>query len=217
MQNGIPLSDTQAMALGLSVVSASDQRESDAAANRGTLGASLKLTESAATLETIRLQEARADYEIKLIAPGKGSSAFYPSEVLKRDGPGVFKAGTHVYLNHPTKAEESQRPEGDVKAWQACCPTTAATYHEAHAKGPGLYARMKVFADHGQLVEEKAAHVGMSIRAEGKAESGQKRDGLPVLTHLLSAESVDVVTRAGAGGMILTQSAAGPIAQEKWK
>jgi hypothetical protein len=166
----------------------------------------LKLTESAATTEIIRLQEARADYEIKLIAPGKGSSAFYPQEVLQRDGPKVFKAGTHVYLNHPTAAEESQRPEGDV-ANLAGVLTTTAVYHESHAKGPGLYGRMKVFADHAQMVEEKAAHVGMSIRASGIAESGKMRDGVPVLKELTGAESVDVVTRAGAGGMILTEAA----------
>jgi len=166
----------------------------------------LKLTESAETTELIVLREARADYEIKLIAPGKGSSAFYPSEVLKRDGPTVFKAGTHVYLNHPTAAEESQRPEGDV-ANLAGVLTTTAVYHENHSKGPGLYGRMKVFADHAQLVEEKAAHVGMSIRASGIAESGKTRDGVPVLKQLTGAESVDVVTKAGAGGMILTEAA----------
>jgi hypothetical protein len=166
----------------------------------------VRLVESAATLETIRLQEARADYEIKLIAPGKGSSAFYPAEVLKRDGPQVFKAGTHVYLNHATAAEEAARPEGDVKNLAGVL-TTDAVYHESHAKGPGLYGRMKVFADHAQTVEEKAPHVGMSIRASGVAESGRMRDGLPVLKELTGAESVDVVTRAGAGGMILTESA----------
>lgn len=168
--------------------------------------AALKLTESAVCLDTIVLKEARADYEIKLIAPGKGSSAFYPSEVLKRDGPKVFGAGTHVYLNHPTAAEESQRPEGDV-ANLAGVLTTPAVYYESHAKGEGLFARMKVFADHATLVEEKAAHVGMSIRASGIAEAGVKRDGVPVLKELVSAESVDVVTRAGAGGMILTEAA----------
>lgn len=167
----------------------------------------LKLVESASTLEPIRLREAKSDYEIKLIAPGKGSSAFYPREVLQRDGPKVFKAGTHVYLNHPTAAEEAARPEGDV-ANLAGVLTTAAVYHESHAKGEGLYARMKVFADHATTVEEKAPHVGMSIRAGGVAESGTKRDGLPVLKELTHAESVDVVTRAGAGGMILTEAAA---------
>ena len=166
----------------------------------------LVLVESAATLETIKLQEAKADYEIKLIAPGKGSSAFYPKEVLQRDGPKVFKSGTHVYLNHPTAAEEAARPEGDVKNLAGVL-TTDAAYSESHAKGPGLYARMKVFADHAQTVEEKAPHVGMSIRASGIAESGRKQDGLPVLKELTSAESVDVVTRAGAGGMILNESA----------
>jgi hypothetical protein len=166
----------------------------------------INLVESAATLETIVLKEARSDYEIKLIAPGKGSSAFYPESVLRRDGPNVFKAGTHVYLNHPTAAEEASRPEGDVKNLAGVL-STGATYHESHAKGPGLYARMKVFADHAQTVEEKAPHVGMSIRASGVAEANRKQDGLPVLKELTHAESVDVVTRAGAGGMILTEAA----------
>jgi len=174
--------------------------------SRVAVAGGLRLVESAATLETIRLVEAKADYEIKLIAPGKGSSAFYPPEVLKRDGPRVFGAGTHVYLNHATAAEEAARPEGDVRNLAGVL-TTAAEYHESHAKGPGLYARMKVFADHAQTVEEKAPHVGMSIRASGVAESGKTRDGLPVLKELTGAESVDVVTRAGAGGMILTEAA----------
>jgi hypothetical protein len=167
---------------------------------------SLKLTESASTLEPIVLREARADYEIKLISPGKGSSAYYPADVLRRDGPEVFGAGTHVYLNHPTAAEEAQRPEGDV-ANLAGVLTTGAVYHDVHPKGEGLYARMKVFADHASSVEEKAAYVGMSIRASGIAESGRMKDGVPVLKKLTAAQSVDVVTRAGAGGMILTEAA----------
>jgi len=166
----------------------------------------LTLVESATTCDVIRLVEAKSDYEIKLIAPGKGSTAFYPAEVLKRDGPKVFKAGTHVYLNHPTAAEEAARPEGDV-ANLAGVLTTDAAYHESHAKGPGLFARMKVFADHAQMVEEKAPHVGMSIRAFGQQESGKIKDGVPVLKELTAAESVDVVTHAGAGGMILTEAA----------
>lgn len=185
--------------------------------SRGTLvgretlnNSTLSLVESAITLETIVLREAKADYEIKLIAPGKGSSAFYPTEVLKRDGPSVFKEGTHVYLNHATRSEEAERPEGDVKNLAGVL-SKGAYWVESHAKGPGLYGRMKVFADHAQIVEEKAAHVGMSIRANGEAvmEAGRPllKEGLPTLSKLTSAESVDVVTRAGAGGMILTEAA----------
>jgi hypothetical protein len=132
---------------------------------------------------------------------------------LRRDGPNVFKTGTHVYLNHATAVEEAQRPEGDVRNLAGVL-TTTAEYHESHAKGPGLYARMKVFADHAQLVEEKAQHVGMSIRASGVAESNKTKMGVPVLKELTSAESVDVVTRAGAGGMILTESAKAENQQE---
>ncbi len=197
-QTKIQMMHDHAVALGASC------GMSEAHAHRGS--SPLKLTESAETTEVIVLQESRADYEIKLIAPGKGSSAFYPAEVLKRDGPKVFTAGTHVYLNHPTQAEESQRPEGDV-ANLAGVLTQTAVYHENHAKGPGLYGRMKVFADHAQMVEEKAAHVGMSIRASGIAEAGKTSHGVPVLKELTGAESVDVVTRAGAGGMILTEAA----------
>ncbi len=197
-QSKIQMMHDHAVALGASC------GMSEANVSRETKG--IKLTESAETTEVIKLQESRADYEIKLIAPGKGSSAFYPQEVLQRDGPKVFKAGTHVYLNHPTAMEESMRPEGDV-ANLAGVLTTTAVYHETHAKGPGLYGRMKVFADHAQMVEEKAAHVGMSIRASGIAEAGRMKDGVPVLKELTGAESVDVVTRAGAGGMILTEAA----------
>src|SRR5690348_2560999 len=39
----------------------------------------LKLTESAASVEVIELREAKTDYEIKLIAPGKGQMAYYPA------------------------------------------------------------------------------------------------------------------------------------------
>ena len=188
--------------------------QGDAKESASPSGGGMRLVESAATMETIRLVEAKADYEIKLIAPGKGSSAFYPAEVLKRDGPKVFGPGTHVYLNHATAAEEAARPEGDVRNLAGVL-TSAAEYRESHAKGPGLYARMKVFADHAQTVEEKAPHVGMSIRASGVAESGKQRDGLPMLKELTAAESVDVVTRAGAGGMILTEAARAASTQQQ--
>jgi hypothetical protein len=184
----------------------SDSTDTSESAQNANQAEGVRLVESATPLETIAVREAKSDYEIKLIAPGKGSSAFYPAEVLRRDGPTVFKAGTHVYLNHPTFAEEAARPEGDVKNLAGVL-TADAQYIENHAKGPGLYGRMKVFADHGQLVEEKAPHVGMSIRAAGVAESGKTKEGVPVLAKLTSAESVDIVTRAGAGGMILTESA----------
>src|SRR6185369_10436052 len=117
-----------------------------------------------------------------------------------------FKAGTHMYWNHPTKTEEAERPEGDLSRLAAVL-TTNAHYDAAGPKGPGLYARAKVFSDHAQQVEEKGAYIGLSIRAGGNVEAGRTKEGRPILKELTYAESTDFVTKAGAGGMILTESA----------
>ena len=188
---------------------AADAKEAARLAALGTL----KLTESTSwkddALSLIEAAGGAQEMELKLIAPGKGSSAFYPAEVLKRDGPSVFAKNTQIYINHATQAEESQRPEGD---WHklAGALSTDAYWSESHAKGPGLYAKALFTSDYAPLVKEKAAFSGMSIRANCSAaqESGRTvmKDGVPVLAKLTSAESVDVVTRAGAGGMILTES-----------
>ncbi len=53
-----------------------DSSSSEAAPQVQRAAGAVMLVESAATLETIVLKEAKSDYEIKLIAPGKGSSAF---------------------------------------------------------------------------------------------------------------------------------------------
>lgn len=174
----------------------------------------LKLVESTSwkddALSLIEAAGGAQEMELKLIAPGKGSSAFYPKEVLQRDGPKVFTKNTQIYINHATSAEESQRPEGD---WHklAGALSTDAEWKESHPKGPGLYATAKFTSDYAPLIKEKASFTGMSIRANGTAaqEAGrtQMKEGVPVLASLVSAESVDVVTRAGAGGLILTESA----------
>lgn len=194
-----------------------DAAAKEAAKNSGMNGGPLKLVESTTwkddTLSLIEAAGGAQEMELKLIAPGKGSSAFYPKEVLQRDGPKVFTKNTQIYINHATAAEESQRPEGD---WHklAGALSTDAEWKESHPKGPGLYAMAKFTSDYAPLVKEKAAFSGMSIRANGTAaqESGrtQMKEGVPVLASLTSAESVDVVTRAGAGGLILTESAIKP-------
>ena len=186
----------------------SDSSSSNEGGKRAVKG-DLVLVESASEfLELPKLKEsARTDYPVKLIAPGKGSSAYYPAEVLERDGPKVFKAGTHMYWNHPTKTEEAERPEGNLDHLAAVL-TTNAYYDASGAKGPGLYARAKVFSDHAQQVEEKGSYIGLSIRAGGNVEAGGKtKEGRPILKELTYADSTDFVTKAGAGGMVLTESA----------
>jgi hypothetical protein len=199
--------DAIAKRKGFAVIS---PKESAADVPRETSGV-LKLKESVTFPVDIELREAfKPSYNIKLISPGKGSSAFYPAEVLKRDGPNVFKAGTPMRIDHPTRAEEAARPEGSVKDWGAVLESDAV-WHDDHAQGPGLYGRIKPFSDFAGLIDEKGPYAGVSIRANGSAvmESGKPklREGVPILKELTAAEGVDMVTRAGAGGMFLRESA----------
>lgn len=139
---------------------------------------------------------------IKIIAPGWGSSGFYPKEVLERDGPLVFTKGTKMYWNHPTPTEEAMRPEGDLNALAAEL-ISDARYADGPA-GPGLYADAKVFEAYQGAVNDMAKHIGVSIRASGRAVQGEAegRKG-PIVQALTAAKSVDFVTEPGAGGKIL--------------
>lgn len=168
------------------------------------------LCESAASfLEAPKLTEGQTtDYPIKLISPGRGSSGYYPPEVLKKAAESrVFKAGTQMFWNHDTDAEENARPEGDLNRL-AAVTTTDAQWNESGHDGPGLYARAKVFSDYADKVKEKGPHIGLSIRAGGdRDEAARAPDGKPrVITALRNAASVDFVTKAGRDGKIFTES-----------
>lgn len=140
---------------------------------------------------------------VKIIQPGQGSSGYYTPEVLKRDGPTVFKAGLKGYVDHPTESEIRERPERSVKDL-ALELTTNAHYDTEGAAGPGLYAEAKVYKPWQQFVSDMAPHIGLSIRATGKARDGEI-DGksTKIIEKLVSAKSVDLVTVPGAGGKIL--------------
>ena len=141
---------------------------------------------------------------IKIIQPGWGSSGFYPAEVLRRDGPKIFTAGTKMYWNHQTPAEEAERPEGDLNNLAAVL-TSDARWLDQGPKGAGLYADAKVFEKYQQPVDGLAPHIGVSIRAYGKASQGSmERKTGPVISELTARRSVDFVTEPGAGGEIIT-------------
>ena len=150
---------------------------------------------------------------VKIIAPGWGSSGFYSPEVLMRDGPKVFTKGLHMYADHPTATEEAERPERSVKDLMATLTSDARydpvgpivpTAEGQKAAGPGLYADAKVVDGWKPMVEELAPHIGLSIRALGRAVRGEAegRKG-PIIEGIVAAKSVDLVTAAGAGGKIL--------------
>lgn len=141
--------------------------------------------------------------KLKIIQAGHGSSGYYPADMLKRDGPRVFKAGTHMHLDHPSVSEEAERPERSITTLAGTL-TSDAKWDDNGAAGPGLYAEAKVRSDLAPLIEELAPSIGVSIRAMGKARQGQVA-GKParIIDAIGEAKSVDFVTIPGAGGSIL--------------
>jgi hypothetical protein len=199
------------VALGASCMP-SDSKESATGKEQG-----IRLVESAVAEVPITLREAfSAGKKIKIIAPGKGSTAFYTAEALKQAATDkIFRAGLPMRIDHPTKAEEAARPEGSVKDWGAVL-SEDASWMDSYISGgkdhgPGLYSAIKPFSDHAQTIQEKGPFAGVSIRAYGEPvrEGGKvvMRDGVPLLARLTAAEGADMVTKAGAGGMFLSESA----------
>lgn len=126
-----------------------------------------------------------------------GSSAYYPKDVLERDGARVFTAGLSMYLNHPTQTEQYDRPERAVQ------DMVGKLTSDAMYESDGLYADVEFYDSFVTQINEKHEDVGLSIRAQGMTEDGEI-DGRygPILVAFLAAQSVDVVTKAGAGGKL---------------
>ena len=166
------------------------------------------MMEAAIEGEFVPLTEAsavRADGTamIKLIAPGWGSSGYYPAEVLKRDGPNIFKAGLKGWWDHPTATEEAERPEGSLTNLTSEL-ISDARWQDNGPAGPGLYAETKVFTPYRAPVNDLARSIGVSIRASGTTKQGEAegRKG-PIIQQLINARSVDWVTTPGAGGKVI--------------
>lgn len=140
---------------------------------------------------------------IKLISPGWGSKGYYSAEVLKRDGPKAWPAGTHMYLDHPSLTEAMDRPERSVRDLAAVLET-GARWSDTHPQGPGLYAEANVFPPFREAIAAMAPHIGVSIRARGTGRQGEAegRTG-PIVESIDDGLSCDFVTKAGRGGQVL--------------
>lgn len=135
----------------------------------------------------------------------QGSSGYYSAAVLQRDGAKAFPAGTHIYYDHPTESEQYERPERSVKDLAGALIEDA--YYEDGPDGKGLFARVQFFPDYVSTIEAMAEHipVEMSIRAAGTIEESE---GGRIVTSIAHGVSVDIVTRAGAGGRLIRMTEA---------
>jgi hypothetical protein len=155
--------------------------------------------EETAFVATTRLREQERNGRalIRIITPGWGSSGYYPAEVLRRDGPNVFTAGTQLYLNHPTRTEETERPERDIRDLAGKLASNAVWMDD------GLYADIEYYNNHRPLIAAIGEDLDVSIRADGTYRTGEAegRKGR-IIEQLVRADSIDFVTRAGAGGKV---------------
>jgi hypothetical protein len=141
---------------------------------------------------------------LKLIQPGWGSSGYYPRDVLERDIPKVFPAGTHMMWNHATPSEEMERPEGDLRDL-AAVTVSDPIWLEGGPHGPGMYAEARPFAGYASAIDEIGEHIGVSIRGMGRHTTGEAegKSGR-IIQEIAAGKSVDFVTVPGAGGAIVS-------------
>lgn len=146
-------------------------------------------------------KETKNKWRVKIIQTGWGSSGYYSEAVLSTYGPTVFKKGTKVFMNHPSIAEASDRPERDVHQLAGKLVSDAVFQEGA------LYADIQFYSHYAPIIREMYEDVGLSIHAIGAASMGEAegRQG-PIVESLIEdpLTSVDVVTVAGAGGKFIS-------------
>lgn len=155
----------------------------------------------------VPLIEAKTDdngtIPIKIIDPGWGSSGYYSREVLQQAvNARVYAAGTQMFWNHPSKTDEKDRPERDLRDLAGVL-TEDAWWDEHGPKGPGVYARAKVFSPYRDAVAEMGPYIGLSHYVWGESRTGEAEGKKgDIITRIVAARSVDFVTVPGRGGAI---------------
>ena len=150
---------------------------------------------------TGRITEATAErILVDLITPGQGSSGYYTPELLEQAATDrVFPAGTFMFIDHPSRAEDRDRPERSVR------DIAAVLLEDAVWTGSALQAPARVYGGWQALVTDGWQDMGVSIRCAAELGHGDI-DGKPakLVTRLLPDvfNSVDFVTYPGRGGRV---------------
>ena len=138
---------------------------------------------------------------VKVISPGFGSSGYYSPALLEQSA--AKFANAHCYWNHPSLSEENDRPERSLHDLAGKIVGTPV-WEANGATGPGIYADVQIFKHYRDAVSELAPHIGMSIRALGKARNGEiEGKQTAIIEEIGTVRSVDFVTLPGRGGEIL--------------
>ncbi|GAA4439427.1 hypothetical protein [Phytohabitans houttuyneae] len=174
-------------------------------ASTGGERAELRETVTAALTEAPTSAGGPTVVDLILIEAGwnQAGTRYYPADVLARDIPTVFPAGTHQHWDHPSLSEAVERPERSLSTLTAVLTETP---YLAMVEGKQVMrAKARVFSPYAPLLAEMWPHIGVSINADGAGEYGERegRRGL-IVESIDFGKSVDFVTKPGAGGRILS-------------
>ena len=131
--------------------------------------------------------------------PRWGSSGYYTNEALD-SAARVLAPGVKIYLDHPGRTEERDRPERSLRdlVGKIAGPITR--------EADGVYAVMETLPHWAEIVESLASDgdLDMSIRAIASTSPGEAegKRGL-IIGEFAEFLSVDLVTEAGAGGRVM--------------
>lgn len=141
-------------------------------------------------------------FPVRIIAEGWGSSGYYSKKVLK-DAAGLYKSGTKMFINHPTRSELKERPERDLNQLAAYFIDETAVWKDDGIYGPGLYQTAKALPNYAEFLKEAAPVIGVSHFVLGKTRNGEVdgRKG-PIVESIDVVLSTDFVTQPGAKGSI---------------
>ncbi len=164
-------------------------------------------------IENAQINEATREIPVLIIKEGMGNKVdrhFYSAELLHRVAPKFD--GVKAYANHPSKAEEKDRPERDIRDIVGHYHSPKVVMVEGKS---AIEAILKInggdaYSWAWDLVKEAAAfakkfpakeYVGISINAWG-ASHVHEADGeaMNMVDDLTEVQSADIVTAAGAGG-----------------
>lgn len=160
------------------------------------------MTQAILEARGVIVESAEGGLAVQYITPGIGSSGYYAPDVLSEAaGAGLFPKGMHLYIDHPSATDRSDRPERSVRDIGGISTSDGVWNEEAQA----VEAQIKILEGHSWLSDpDLRSAIGLSIRAAGDVTEGTVQGRkMPVVEKLTEVFSVDFVTHAGRGGRIL--------------
>jgi len=156
------------------------------------------------SLKEAKWNDETSEVEVVLIEAGTNleKRRHYPVQTIREAAAGF--SGLKMYINHPTRAEEKERPERDLKQW-------ASTIVESHFDSGKAIGKVSI---HDTWLRERLKdpvareHIGLSINTGGKISLGKiNGQEMQVVEKIVFARknglaSVDWVTEPGARGRV---------------